>query len=259
MPDIFDQKALIHKRNLVAKSKSNQNHFLLEYIFQNITERFDSFSAQFDNILLIGVMSEELVYFLANKAKEKFVICDLSNKLLQNYPQYSKALIKSEAITTEHKFDLVYSFLDLHHINNIPRYLTSIKNLLNHDGVFMANFFGEENLKQLRQIFFDANAKKTSPHFFPYIDIKSAAHLLQKTGFKEPISDIDRINITYAKLSQLCQDIKAIAETNILSKRSNFLINKNFIAQAEAKLLKEKLEFEVQLQIINVTCYATNQ
>ncbi|MBT4921392.1 MAG: methyltransferase domain-containing protein [Rickettsiales bacterium] len=255
MPDIFDQKALIHKRDLVAISGSYKQHFLLEYICQNIFDRFNSFEAEFDNILLIGAMSEELVEFLKRKAKKQFTICDLSKRLLQNYPEHEHITLENETLISNQKFDLIYSFLDLHHINNIPNYLISIKNSLNEQGVFMANFFGEENLKNLRKAFITASGNKITPHIFPYIDLKSAAHLLHKSGFKEPIADLDKIDITYDNLTRLSQDIKAIAETNILDKRSNMLINRNLLKQTEKYLLQDQLEFNIQAQIINITCY----
>ncbi len=258
MEKIFDINALKNKRDLVAKSKSNHNHFLLEYITHNIDERFNSLGIEFEDILLIGLMSDKLVQNLADKAKNNFCITDISQGLIDNYTKYNQALYDNEIIYSKNKFDLIYSFLDLHHINKIPEHLASIKHILKPDGIFMGCFFGEENLKNLRLAFQKADKETISPKFFPQIEIKTAGNILQKSGFAEPITDIDKINITYSKLNTFCKDIKNIAETNILIRRNSFITNRNFIKDTEKLMLNQANEFDVEVQIINFICYNKN-
>ena len=97
--------------------------------------------------MLVGAMSDELVYFLQSKAKKKFLLCDSSENLLAQYPDCESSLIKDEIIKSEYKFDFIYSFLDLHHINNLKEYLQSIRACLNKNGIFMACFLAKKILK----------------------------------------------------------------------------------------------------------------
>jgi NADH dehydrogenase [ubiquinone] 1 alpha subcomplex assembly factor 5 len=255
MADIFDIEALKHKRDLAAHNKSYKDHFLLKYISQNLEERFDSLGLEFDDILLIGLMSDDLIKVLARKANHKLSITDLSTKLIANYPEFQSINYQNETIQTQQQFDLIFSFLDLHHINKIPEHLSSIKKILKPNGIFMGCFFGEENLKNLRQSFLATEAFISSPKFFPFIEIKTAGNILQKAGFAEPITDLDRINIEYSKLKTLCKDIQDICETNILVKRNNFLADRNFINKTESLLLSNAKKFDIEIQIINFICY----
>ena len=255
MADIFDIEALKRKRDLAALNKSYKDHFLLKYMSQNLAERFDSLGLEFDDILLIGLMSDDLIKVLAQKANHKLAITDLSKKIIANYPELQSVNYQDETIQTQQQFDLIFSFLDLHHINKIPEHLSSIKKTLKPNGIFMGCFFGEENLKDLRQSFLANEASITSPKFFPYIEIKTAGNMLQKAGFAEPITDLDRINIEYSKLKTLCKDIRDIGETNILRKRNDFLADRNFIQKTESLLLSNNTKFNVEIQVINFICY----
>ena len=255
MADIFDIKALRRKRTLAALNKSYQDHFLLKYITQNLEEKFESLGIEFDDILLIGLMSDDLIKYLAQKANNQLLITDLSKELIANYPEFKSINYQNETINAKQNFDLIFSFLDLHHINKIPEHLISIKKILKPNGIFMGCFFGEENLKNLRQNFLATEASITSPKFFPYIEIKTAGNILQQAGFAEPITDLDRINIEYSKLKTLCKDIRDIGETNILIKRNDFLADRNFIEKTESLLLSNNSKFNVEIQVINFICY----
>ena len=45
----------------------------------------------------------------------------------------------------DNSFDLVVSNLNMHLINEIPKFLIDVKNSLKEGGIFVASFFGEEN------------------------------------------------------------------------------------------------------------------
>ena len=250
MQKIFDEKLLKIRRDLIGLNKNNQNHFLLYHIYNNVKETFKSFNKKFNKILLIGAISNEFTDFMAKKAQSKFVICDISQNLLHQYDIKNKILIKNEQLVANEKFDLIYSFLDLHHINNIPEYLISIKSHLNKNGFFMANFFGEENLKIIRKAILQASINKASPHLHPNIDIKTAGALLQKTGFKDVIADLDKLEIEYEDFKTFAKDLKTMNENNILLARNQNIVAKDCFKLTETILLD--WGFIVEFDIINL-------
>ncbi len=160
----------------------------------------------------------------------------------------------------EQKFDLIISNLDFHHLEDVSSFLIAVKGLLKKDGIFIASFFGQDNLLGLKKIFLQVESEiygSVSPRFAPTIDVKTAAHLLQKTGFANPISDIEKINISYQNPLALLNDIKLMGQANIMRQRSKKFISKRFLQEIIRRYTKEfgddqTLEINANYEIITV-------
>ena len=129
-------------------------------------------------------------------------------------------------------FDLIVSNLNLQHINFVPQFLMQIKQILKPNGIFIASFFGEENLFDLKKAVFEAEEliyKSVSPRMIPTIDIKSAARLLQKAGFINPIASLEKISVEYENPIKLLVDLKNMGQGNILNLRSRKFATRGFI------------------------------
>ncbi len=132
----------------------------------------------------------------------------------------------------EDSFDLITSNLDFHLINEIPQYLIKIKSILKPGGIFIASFFGEENLSELAHVLHKTENEiygGISPRMPPTIDVKTAAALLQKAGFQNPISEFDKILVEYSEPLDLLKDLKMMGQGNILHQRSRRFFTKNFL------------------------------
>lgn len=191
---LFDRDLLKQNRARVLKS-GVKNHFLVDEIRSRITENIELLNRKLENILEID--------------EENF-----------NYPEGS--------------FDLVFSVLDFHYINEIPQYLIKVKNILKPNGIFIASFFGEENLSELAHVLHVTENEiysGVSPRMPPTIDVKTAAALLQKAGFQNPISDFDRIEVEYSDPLDLFRDIKSMAQGNVMAQRSRRFFTKKFLSK----------------------------
>lgn len=143
----------------------------------------------------------------------------------------------------ENSFDLVRSSLAVHWINDVVGLFLSAKKILREDGFFIANFFGGETLKELRQVFLESDKNAISPRISPFIDIKDAGKLLQRAGFALPVVDSDRIEVTYEDIYALMKHLKRMGENNALVKRRRNFTGKNFMERA-AMLYKERFSDE---------------
>jgi SAM-dependent methyltransferase len=135
-------------------------------------------------------------------------------------------------------FDLIISNLNFHFINQIPQFLIQVKNLLKPGGVFIASFFGEENLSELRQVLYEVENKiygGISPRIAPTIDVKTAAALIQKAGFTNPISTLETIKIEYSGVDKLLKDLKMMGQGNIMHKRSRKFATRRFFEEISKK------------------------
>ena len=143
----------------------------------------------------------------------------------------------------ENNFDLVKSSLAIHWVNDVVGLFLSAKRILREDGFFIANFFGGETLKELRQVFLEADKNAISPRISPFIDVRDAGMLLQRAGFAVPVVDSDRIEVTYGDIYALMKHLKRIGENNALLKRKRAFTGKKFMQKA-AEIYKNRFSDE---------------
>ncbi len=120
-------------------------------------------------------------------------------------------------------FDLARSSLHLHFVNDVVGLLHQIKILLKPDGVFIANFFGGECLKELKFCFQQADPDSISPRISPMIDVRDAGMLLHRAGFALPVATSETVEVSYENMFHLMRHLRKIGETNsLIRQRKNF-------------------------------------
>ncbi len=189
---------LFDRKILRLNQKRISNNFLHQETANRINENIELLGREFKNILKIE--SGNFSY------KDYKIIAD-------------EEFLPFKA----NSFDLIISNLNFHFINQIPQFLLQIKDILQPNGLFIASFFGEENLKELRHVLYEVETEfygAVSPRVAPTIDVKTAATLIQKAGFANPISDLDKIEIEYKSVYELLKDLKSMGQGNIMVKRS---------------------------------------
>ncbi|WP_282009445.1 methyltransferase domain-containing protein [Brevundimonas aveniformis] len=118
--------------------------------------------------------------------------------------------------------DLVVSLLSLHWTNDLPGVLSQIRRSLRPDGLFIGSLFGGASLNELRWALGRAETELTggqATRVSPFADAFDGAGLLQRAGFALPVSDIDRLTVTYADPFALIRDLRAMGETALFAER----------------------------------------
>lgn len=209
---LFDRNLLRQNRQRASKNFAEHN-FLHHEVANRIAENVEYLQRPFARVLEIGALDD----YLRQQLKiENWQQCENEESL----PQESES------------FDLILSNLNFHFINEIPQFLIQIKNLLQPNGVFIASFFGEENLSELAHVLYETENEiyaGVSPRMPPTIDVKTAANLLSKAGFQNPISDFAKIEVEYGEPLKLLKDLKNMGQGNILTKRSRKFFTKKFL------------------------------
>ncbi|GJL95300.1 MAG: SAM-dependent methyltransferase [Hyphococcus sp.] len=116
--------------------------------------------------------------------------------------------------------DLFVSLLTLHNTNDLIGALAQARVALKPDGLFIAVLFGDETLKNLRTALLTAEAKLTSgaaARVAPMGVIQDFGQALSRAGFALPVTDIDNVKINYRSPQTLLQDLRGMAETNVLA------------------------------------------
>lgn len=234
MSQIFDRK-LLKQNQARAAAQFSQHSFLYHEIANRIFENLQSFSRNFENCLEIGPRDGYLSSLMAGDKNFINVQNAEDEEIINFVTQFSNdnSAFAPEVIKQEN-FDLIVSNLNLHHINLIPQFLLQVKSLLKPRGMFIATFFGEENLPELHETVFTTENQLysgVSPRMIPTIDVKTAAHLLQKAGFDSPLSNLEQVSFSYCAPLKLLKDLKNMGQGNIMTKRSRRFFTKKFLTK----------------------------
>ena len=119
--------------------------------------------------------------------------------------------------------DLIVSILSLHWTNDLPGALSQIRRALRPDGLFIGALFGGSSLQELRWALGQAELELTggaAARVSPFADAFDGGGLLQRAGFALPVSDIDRLKVTYADPFALIRDLRAMGETALFAERA---------------------------------------
>ena len=119
--------------------------------------------------------------------------------------------------------DLVVSVMALHTVADVPGTLAQIARALRPDGLFLAVLPGGDSLRELREVWLEAEAETTggaSPRVAPMLDVRDAGALLQRAGLALPVADVDRLTVRYDTMLDLAAELRAMGMANALSDRS---------------------------------------
>ncbi|KLN59464.1 SAM-dependent methyltransferase [Kiloniella spongiae] len=250
---IFDRKSVNqhHKR---AKAQIEKHDFLFREIADRLGDRLMDIARDFPKALDLGSNHHILKETLGSRGG----IQDFTTAKFcpEEYPKLSES--KSSAKDTEsskaieiiaeiipvasRSYDLIISNLCLHWVNDLPGILLQAHQCLKADGLFMASMIGGETLKELRACLMEAEMDiqgGVSPRVSPLIDVKDAGALLQRAGFALPVSDFDRLEVSYANAFDLMKELRGMGETNAIHNRTKAFTRKETLLRA-AQLYQEK-------------------
>jgi SAM-dependent methyltransferase len=216
-----------HKQR--ASKNLHKHDFIFKYTEKILSKRIieDFHFQKFNNALIYGQFETNLPN-IENITHAAFYTNDKS------YLVYDEELLPE----FNKKFDLIVSHLSLHSVNDLPGALIQYRNILNSNGVFIATIFGSQTLQELRQALLAADIKlhnSAAARIIPFTDVKDAARLLSRAGFKNPVADTYNLIIKYKDLKSLLLDIKGMGENNYLLRRPQHFPRKNFFTQVAAE------------------------
>lgn len=238
VPTVFDLSLLAHRRNRAAADFAHHS-FLFDEAGARLLERLPDVRRTFPLAAFLGARTGVRVPRLRGlNGIDTVVRLELSEKMAQ---QNREEAGLSVVARTEHlpllpgTFDLVFSVMDLHWINDLPGALVQIRQALKPDGLFLAVLAGGRTLQELRHCLMTAELAHTggaSPRVSPMLDLPDAAALLQRAGFALPVADRDVITLEYPSPTALLADLRGLGATSVLTNRSRHPLRCAVLAEA---------------------------
>lgn len=220
-PILFDRAALRARRARAAGGFAAHD-FLYREIADRLADRLDDVVRRFPLALDLGTRGETLAQVLAGRGGiETLVRMDLAPAFAA---QGARGVVGDEEFLpfAPASFDLVFSVLGLHWVNDLPGALLQINRALKPDGLFVGAFFGGATLMELSDALRRAESEiegALSPRTAPLADLRDAAGLLQRAGFALPVADSEIVTVTYADPFALMRELRGMAETNVAAGR----------------------------------------
>ena len=158
---------------------------------------------------------------LTNKPDKKQKILDLIDE---------KAFLPSE----ENKFDIIVGNISLQLTSDLKSILGRIYGLLEEDGVFLAAVIGEDSLFELRKIL--SEIKHAG---MPMTGMREAGNILYQTGFKVPVTELEKVTVLYEDMFALLRDLRTFGRCDVLYAENREHIGKQALCNA-TRMYKER-------------------
>ena len=107
--------------------------------------------------------------------------------------------------------DIVVSNLMLPGCADPAAVFREARRVLRVPGLLLFNTVGPDTLKLLRRAWAETD---DAPHVHVFADMHNVGDALVQAGFREPVMDVEALNINYRELPRLFDDLRAIAATN---------------------------------------------
>jgi malonyl-CoA O-methyltransferase len=119
-------------------------------------------------------------------------------------------------------FDMIVSNLTLQWCDPVAVF-AECRRVLRPGGLFMFTTFGPDTLTELRAAW---HAVDERPHVHGFLDMHDLGDSLVRTGFAEPVMDVERFTLTYADVLGVLRDLKRLGAHNAARTRPRGLTGK---------------------------------
>ena len=164
--------------------------------------------------------------------KAQVVAADIAPGMLHEARRHSRfwrpiRRVAADALRLPFKaqsFDLVFSSLMFQWCDVPDLAFAEVQRVLKPGGLLLFSSFGPETLRELRQSWAGVD---DAVHVNQFIDMLDLGGALQRSGFAEPVLDVDRHVLSYANAPALMHELKAIGAHNVNAGRQRTLTGRH--------------------------------
>lgn len=130
----------------------------------------------------------------------------------------------------DNSIDMIVSSLMLQWSGDLERTFREFKRVLKPGGVLMFATFGPDTLMELRSSWAQVDG---DGHVNQFADMHDVGDALQRCQFADPVMDREMLTLTYAKVTDLMRDLKAIGANTPSSGRRKGLMTAKTLSAVE--------------------------
>ena len=229
-------KALARLSFEKAATDYDEAAVLQREIGSRLLERLDYIRFQPQRILDVGAGTGECSFYLADFYKKSEVIAlDFATTMLQQARQKRSW---KQRLSSRYKFiaadayqlplvgdsvDMIFSNLTLQWCADLEQVFKEFRRVLKPGGMLLFSTFGPDTLKELRSCWQQVDDYM---HINEFIDLHVVGDAMMKSGFSDPVMDMEIITVTYPDVRSIMRDLKQIGAHNVNQQRAKGLTGK---------------------------------
>ena len=152
----------------------------------------------------------------------------------------------------EKTFDMVFSNLMLQWCPDPDRVFAETRRVLSGRGVFLFTTLGPDTLRELRAAWREVDDRE---HVHTFLDMHDIGDALIRSGFVEPVMDVEQLTLTYDTARELMQDLRRIGARNASTERARGMTAPRRLAAVERAY--ERFRHEGRLPATYEVVYGT--
>ncbi|TAE34490.1 MAG: methyltransferase domain-containing protein [Alphaproteobacteria bacterium] len=218
---LFD-RSLIRSRRKRCAAYCHHDPFVHHEAEARLMDRIMCINKHFERVVIIGATSTEW------RNLPNIGTCIFADLVAERLPHDSslRILCDEEWLPfAPNSLDAIISILTLHHLNDCVGALIQMRHALIPDGLMSCVTYGARSLHELRIALIHAEMQRTggiTPRISPFMEVRDAGALLQRTGYALPVIDSDLLDISYPSLHALLHELRQSGEQNALIERSKY-------------------------------------
>ena len=130
--------------------------------------------------------------------------------------------------------DLIFANLLLPFIDDMDQLFGEVSRVLRNDGLFVFATLGPDSFMQLREAWQQTGSDKCHVRAFP--DMHLVGDALVRNRLRDPVIDVEYLQISYTSTQALYRDLTANAARNSMLGRRNTLTGRGLLARMEHAL-----------------------
>lgn len=131
--------------------------------------------------------------------------------------------------------DLVFSNLLLPFVDDLPACLGEVARVLRPDGLFVFSTLGPDSFAELRNAWQQVDAE--AEHVRAFADMHLVGDAMVQHGLRDPVLDVDFLEIRYQDIQSLYRDLTATGARNSLANRRTGLAGRRRVEHLERLLV----------------------
>jgi malonyl-CoA O-methyltransferase len=144
--------------------------------------------------------------------------------------------------------DLVFANMLFPYLDDVPGCLQEVSRVLRTDGLFLFATLGPDSFKELREAW-QAQGDDQG-RVMPFPDMHVIGDAMVANQLRDPVLDVDYIDINYRDLRSLYRDLSANAARNVLAGRTRSLGGRANLRYMEKNLTNDAGEISLRMELV---------
>ncbi|KAI7810794.1 arginine-hydroxylase NDUFAF5, mitochondrial [Triplophysa rosa] len=239
--NVFDRRMKRKQKKWASSLPDSAKYdYLKNEVGGRLADRIYDVSRTFPLALDVGCGKSHIAEYLSKDVVGRLFLTDISDSSLRKnkdceIPTHSVQADEEFLPFKENTFDLVFSSMSMHWINDLPGALRQIHQVLKPDGVFIGAMLGGDTLYELRCSLQLAELEREggfAPHISPYTAVTDLGNLLGQAGFNMLTVDVDEVQVHYPCILEVMTDLQGMGESNCAWNRKSLLHRDTILSAA---------------------------